>query len=54
MPGLHHVGYWVDDLAAAQARWEAGLGVGPFQVIERAGDRQPVRGARTLPGHGRA
>ena len=34
MPGLHHVGYWVDDLAAAQARWEAELGVGPFQVIE--------------------
>jgi catechol 2,3-dioxygenase-like lactoylglutathione lyase family enzyme len=32
--GLHHVGYWVDDLAAAQARWEAELGVGPFQVIE--------------------
>ena len=34
MPGLHHVGYWVDDLAAAQARWQAELGVGPFQVIE--------------------
>jgi catechol 2,3-dioxygenase-like lactoylglutathione lyase family enzyme len=31
---LHHVGYWVDDLAAAQARWESELGVGPFQVIE--------------------
>ena len=34
MPGLHHVGYWVDDLAAARARWQAELGVGPFQVIE--------------------
>ena len=34
MPGLHHVGYWVDDLAAAQARWESELGVGPFEVIE--------------------
>jgi catechol 2,3-dioxygenase-like lactoylglutathione lyase family enzyme len=34
MPGLHHVGYWVDDLAAAMARWQAQLGVGPFQVIE--------------------
>jgi hypothetical protein len=31
---LHHVGYWVDDLAAAQARWGSELGVGPFQVIE--------------------
>jgi catechol 2,3-dioxygenase-like lactoylglutathione lyase family enzyme len=31
---LHHVGYWVDDLAAAQARWRGELGVGPFQVIE--------------------
>ena len=34
MPGLHHVGYWVDDLGAAQARWSRDLGVGPFQVIE--------------------
>ena len=33
-PSLHHVGYWVDDLAAAQARWCRDLGVGPFQVIE--------------------
>jgi len=32
--GLHHIGYWVDDLAAALARWERDLGVGPFQVIE--------------------
>jgi catechol 2,3-dioxygenase-like lactoylglutathione lyase family enzyme len=31
---LHHVGYWVDDLAAAQARWGSELGVGPFEVIE--------------------
>src|SRR5579863_2548937 len=34
MPALHHVGYWVDDLDAAMARWEGELGVGPFQVIE--------------------
>jgi catechol 2,3-dioxygenase-like lactoylglutathione lyase family enzyme len=34
MPGLHHVGYWVDDLDAAMTRWEAELDVGPFQVIE--------------------
>jgi hypothetical protein len=34
MPVLHHLGYWVDDLAAAQARWQAELGVGPFEVIE--------------------
>jgi len=34
MPGLHHVGYWVDDLDAAMKRWRRDLGVGPFQVIE--------------------
>jgi catechol 2,3-dioxygenase-like lactoylglutathione lyase family enzyme len=34
MRSLHHVGYWVDDLAAAQARWGSELGVGPFQVVE--------------------
>jgi catechol 2,3-dioxygenase-like lactoylglutathione lyase family enzyme len=34
MPDLHHIGYWVDDLDAAMTRWEAELGVGPFQVIE--------------------
>ena len=34
MPGLHHVGYWVDDLAAERARWQSDLGVGPFEVIE--------------------
>jgi catechol 2,3-dioxygenase-like lactoylglutathione lyase family enzyme len=34
MRTLHHVGYWVDDLAGAQASWGAHLGVGPFQVIE--------------------
>jgi hypothetical protein len=34
MPDLHHLGYWVDDLAAAQARWGSELGVGPFEVIE--------------------
>jgi hypothetical protein len=34
MPVIHHIGYWVDDLAAAMARWGQDLGVGPFQVIE--------------------
>jgi catechol 2,3-dioxygenase-like lactoylglutathione lyase family enzyme len=34
MPVIHHVGYWVDDLAAAVTRWRQDLGVGPFQVIE--------------------
>lgn len=34
LPGLHHVGYWVDDLGSALTRWERDLGVGPFQVIE--------------------
>ena len=34
MTVLHHVGYWVDDLAAAQAQWGRDLGVGPFDVIE--------------------
>ncbi|HTX27919.1 MAG TPA: VOC family protein [Streptosporangiaceae bacterium] len=34
MHGLHHVGYWVDDLDSAMARWGAELGVGPFHVIE--------------------
>ena len=34
MPGLHHVGYWVDDLDSALTRWGQDLGVGPFQVIE--------------------
>ena len=34
MTTLHHIGYWVDDLDAAMRRWEAELGVGPFQVIE--------------------
>jgi catechol 2,3-dioxygenase-like lactoylglutathione lyase family enzyme len=33
MPSLHHIGYWVDDLESAQARWQQDLGVGPFQVI---------------------
>jgi catechol 2,3-dioxygenase-like lactoylglutathione lyase family enzyme len=34
MQALHHVGYWVDDLDAAQQRWHQHLGIGPFQVIE--------------------
>jgi catechol 2,3-dioxygenase-like lactoylglutathione lyase family enzyme len=34
VPVIHHIGYWVDDLRSAQARWTENLGVGPFQVIE--------------------
>ena len=33
MRGLHHIGYWTDDLAAAMAQAERVLGVGPFQVL---------------------
>jgi methylmalonyl-CoA/ethylmalonyl-CoA epimerase len=32
--GLHHIGYWVDDLDEAMAQATALLGVGPFQVLE--------------------
>jgi catechol 2,3-dioxygenase-like lactoylglutathione lyase family enzyme len=31
--GLHHIGYWVDDLAAAVAWAEGFLGAGPFTVL---------------------
>jgi catechol 2,3-dioxygenase-like lactoylglutathione lyase family enzyme len=34
MRALHHVGYWVSDLNAAQRSWGRDLGVGPFEVIE--------------------
>jgi methylmalonyl-CoA/ethylmalonyl-CoA epimerase len=33
MRGLHHIGYWTDDLAAGMAQAERVLGVGPFQVL---------------------
>jgi hypothetical protein len=33
--GLHHIGYWVDDLDSAMKQWGQDLDVGPFQVIER-------------------
>ncbi len=33
--GLHHIGYWVDDLAAAVTWAEEVLGAGPFTVLER-------------------
>ncbi|MGH3068787.1 MAG: hypothetical protein ACRDND_14530 [Streptosporangiaceae bacterium] len=45
--GLHHIGYWTDDLDAAMAQATRLLGVGPFQVLKHAdlGDfRQSVRG----------
>ena len=32
--GLHHIGYWTDDLGAAMARATRLLGVGPFHVLE--------------------
>jgi methylmalonyl-CoA/ethylmalonyl-CoA epimerase len=32
--GLHHIGYWVDDLPAAMAHATELLGVGPFKVLE--------------------
>ncbi|MEQ1737763.1 MAG: VOC family protein [Rhodoglobus sp.] len=32
--GLHHIGYWVDDLAIAMTQATELLGVGPFKVIE--------------------
>jgi catechol 2,3-dioxygenase-like lactoylglutathione lyase family enzyme len=35
--GLHHIGYWVDDLAAAVAWAESVLGAGPFTVVEHIG-----------------
>ncbi len=31
--GLHHIGYWTDDLDAAMAQATRLLGVGPFQVL---------------------
>jgi hypothetical protein len=33
MQGLHHVGYWVDDLDSAMKQWGQDLGVGPFEVL---------------------
>ncbi|MDP9026353.1 MAG: VOC family protein [Actinomycetota bacterium] len=32
--GLHHIGYWTDDLDVAMAQAAKLLGVGPFRVIE--------------------
>lgn len=32
--GLHHIGYWTDDLDAAMAQATRLLGVGPFHVLE--------------------
>lgn len=34
MTGLHHVGYWVDDLPEAMKRAARTLGIGPFLVHE--------------------
>jgi methylmalonyl-CoA/ethylmalonyl-CoA epimerase len=32
--GLHHIGYWVDELDAAMEQASRLLGVGPFRVLE--------------------
>ena len=32
--GLHHIGYWTDDLAASIRDAERLLGIGPFTVLE--------------------
>jgi Glyoxalase/Bleomycin resistance protein/Dioxygenase superfamily len=32
--GLHHIGYWVDNLDVAMADAQRLLGVGPFKVLE--------------------
>jgi hypothetical protein len=32
--GLHHIGYWVDDLPTAMTQATELLGIGPFRVIE--------------------
>jgi catechol 2,3-dioxygenase-like lactoylglutathione lyase family enzyme len=32
--GLHHIGYWTEDLAASMRDAERLLGVGPFTVLE--------------------
>jgi hypothetical protein len=32
--GLHHIGYWVDDLQVGMAQASELLGVGPFKVLE--------------------
>jgi hypothetical protein len=36
MPALHHVGYWVDDLDAAQQQWSRDLSIGPFHVEQES------------------
>jgi catechol 2,3-dioxygenase-like lactoylglutathione lyase family enzyme len=33
MHALHHIGYWVDDLATETERWQRELDVGPFDII---------------------
>ncbi|WP_314504627.1 VOC family protein [uncultured Microbacterium sp.] len=32
--GLHHIGYWVDDLQVAVGQAERLLGIGPFRIAE--------------------
>ena len=49
--GLHHIGYWTDDLDAAMAQATRLLGVGPFQVLNHV-DLGDFR-FRGEPGHAR-
>jgi catechol 2,3-dioxygenase-like lactoylglutathione lyase family enzyme len=54
--GLHHIGYWVDDLSAAVAWSEAALGAGPFTVLEHIdlGDSFRFRGEPAVLDHSAA
>lgn len=54
--GLHHIGYWVDDLVAAIAWAESSLGAGPFTVIEHIdlGDSFRFRGEPAVLDHSAA
>jgi hypothetical protein len=53
--GLHHIGYWTDDLDAAMAQATRLLGVGPFQVLNHVdlGDFR-FRGERATLDHSAA
>lgn len=53
---LHHIGYWVDDLAAAVEWAEQSLGAGPFTVLEHIdlGDTFRFRGEQGVLDHSAA
>ena len=53
--GLHHIGYWTDDLDAAMKPATEMLGVGPFTVIEHVGpDDFRFRGQPAMLDHSAA